>query len=543
MLALVASAADSNAAGVSAYVGFSQPVGIQDGDLVLVCIATPAASVTVAPPSADWILVAPQTDPTQSLGLVAYYTTALNLPSNIVFALSADAGTMATLRPTGVLVAYRGADDFEPVEVSASILTAASATHDVRGVSVAQNEETALLFIAGLDSGTYTPVTGFQLAARKQQTTCTLEAQHRSLQNAGPIAAFTETFSSAVVGASLLIVLTPSPGTLTYQDAYDRIFEMLPPGIDNILDFTPGTGDFWKIVWTIGAMFKTFQFDLLDILRAEVVPFLSRYKLPDWERVFGLLLSRAAQIGTIPQRQQQVVGAWRAAAGQAATLELVQATIGPLLGYNSTTLATIVESDPSALKLMHTYNPATTGDYAIADAGSADVLFYVSNDGGRISEAGVQLEVQFDTGDLDGVTLELYSPNGDVATWAKAWQRTPLRLFAKDDFAGSSMQGFWRLHVANASGAAITLYDGAQLRLDGMGRGKQTGGAIFTWGVLVDWAKIGESGTQADFTAALRAIKKLAQSHTIGGLFQSSEPWPGVEVGVNASIPGQAIPV
>lgn len=536
MISLVSYGTDSNAAGDSQFCGFVQPIGIEDGDLVIVCVAVADPSITIAPPSPEWTQIGAQTDVTQPIGLVAFWTTALNLPSNIVFEASAIAEV------SGVLMAYRGADAFAPVEVSGALLTASASTHNVAGLTAALHDEAAVLFLASGALGTYTPASGFQLAARKQQASSTLEAQHRPLPNAGPLAAFSETFSSPAAGASLLILLAPSPSQTTYADAYDRIFEMLPQGIDNVLDFTQGTGDFYKIVWVIGALFKTYQFDVLDIARNEVVPYLSRYMLPIWERVFGLASSRTAQLGTIPQRQQQVLGFWRAAAGQSATLDRIRATVGPLLGYNPTTTAEIVEADASNLKLQHSYMPQAPQDYTVTDGGSADVYFYVSGDGGRISNAGVQLEIQFDTGDLDGVTLSLFSPSSHTATWAKAWTRTPLRLFAATEFADSAMQGYWRLHIENASGSTITLYDGAQLRVAGMGRNKQSGGAIFTWGVLVDWAAIGESGTPADFAAALRAIKKLAQSHTIGSLLQSAEPWPGETVGEHAAIPGQCIP-
>src|SRR5581483_864577 len=145
-------------------------------------------------------------------------------------------------KASGACVVYRGVDPFQPIEAFAPQLTAGSATQNIGSVSTSLGGEEVVLLLAGAASGTYTPASGYIAATRKQQADSTIEIQHRQVVNPGIINAFTETFSSAVDGASLALVLSPSYGLRSYADAYQRLFEALPRGIDNVLDFST-TGD------------------------------------------------------------------------------------------------------------------------------------------------------------------------------------------------------------------------------------------------------------------------------------------------------------
>lgn len=531
MIALVAYGSDSNPAGGSAFVGLPQPIGIANGDLVLVAIALPAAGVAVTPPSADWTQIT-STDPAQALIMSVWYTTALNLPSNLVFALSASCNA------TGVCVAYRGTDSWTPVEAFVATLTAAATSHAVGGITAQQTGEEALLFIAGANSGTYTAAGGYIEVARKAQSGCTIEAQHQQLQNAGPLAGFIETFSTSAAGVSVVIVLAPSAGAQTFDDTYRRTFEALPKGIDNLLDFTQGVGDYYKYFWVIGSMLKL-GFDLVDLVAQEIVPFLSRYKLADWERFFGLVQTLTAIRGTIPQRQGQVLGAWRAAAAQSASFTTVAATHGPLLGYFPTTPVKIVEADASTLRLFHHYDFCAGSDHSIP-VGTTTLSVFV-NDGGAVSKMGAQLTLAFANADTSQYSFTLTAPDGTSKTWTTGSTSAPLWLTAPV-LSGAQINGIWTLAITNGSFLSNTLYSSQQLFVEGIAPRQQTGGAIFEWGVYADPTHIGENGTPADFTAARAAVKKLSLSHSVGNLLQSLVPYPNTDSGLHAAIPDECIP-
>lgn len=535
-IALVAYGADSNGgfSASSSFCGFVQPVGIQNGDIVIVAIALPAANVVVTPPDATWQELA-RTDPTRSFGLSVWWTTALNLPSDIVFALSSASIV------SGTLVAYRGSDPFQPIDAVAPLLTANASTVNVAGISTSQNAEELVLFIAEGGQGVFVPASGFIEATSQLRTATSMSAQHRAAQNAGAFSSFSEFHNgTTALGASVLIALAPSASTMTYDDVYQRLKEALPPGADNLLDFTPGQGDFYFYFWCIAAILKL-GYDLVDLVRLEIVPFLSRYKLPDWERIFALSQTPTSQLGTIPQRQGQVLGAWRAAAGLGSAISVVQATLAPLLGYLPSTIPQIIEANPAALKAAHSYGFAA--DVVIGNGTTGTTTIYVP-DGGKISNMGAQLALAFSTASLSPLSVTLTGPDGATATWSTGWSTSAIKLYARAAFAGRQIFGTWTLSVTNNTGSSVTLQQaGSTLFVEGIGRGQDTGGAIYWWGVYADPAHVGENGSPADFNAARTAIKKLAQSHTVGDLIQSLAPWPDVVSGVNAAIPDECIPV
>jgi hypothetical protein len=534
-LSFVAAVTDSNPAGASKFVGIPLPAGVQNGDCALVGITLPAASVTVTPPDSTWILLF-QTDTTQALGLAVFYLPmVLSPPTSWIFALS------SSINATGVLAIYRGADSFTPVDVTSAVLTSSSVTHNVAGLSASMLNEELVLFMGAGASGTYTPTSPFTFVARKQQTGATTELQRAPLQAAGAVAAFTETFSVGTTGAAVMIALVPNLGTLDYNAAYQRVFDGLPPGIDKLLDFSP-TGDFYNFFWVIGSMLKVYGFDLLDLARTEIIPFLARYKLPDWEGIFGLRGTRTAQTGTIPARQNNVLGAWRAAAGQGSSIPAVQGVLGPILGYFGTTAPKVLEADVPTLRLMHSYG--FNGDVLCGGGAVTTNINIIVDDGGIVSHMGAQLDLRFQSAPASVYGVKLAAPDGTSYTWTSSQVpsgQTGIYLYAPS-LVGSQIGGTWVLSITNNDGPDNRLLDGLCLFVEGIKRGQQTGGAIFDWGVYADPAHIGENGSTADFSSARQAIYKMAQSHTIGNLIQSLAPYPDTNSGLNAAIPDECCP-
>ena len=524
--------ADSNSAGAASFVGIPIPFGVQDGDLVIIGIALPAAGVTVTPPDASWTQIA-QTDPQQSLGIVGFWKYALNELANWVFALS------ASCQAAGCAIIYGNTDPYAPIEAQAVALTAASTTHNVPGIAAAQDQEEVVVLLAAGASGTYTPPGGFNFAVRKQQAGATLEVQRRSLQSAATIQGFTETFSTSTTGAALVLAVPSGFGQSSVDDARQRLLDGFPQGADELYDMTPGSGDYWKFFQAVGSLLKTFGHDLLDLLRLEIRPQSSRYKLPDWEEVFGLTSSRAAQTGTIPQRQAQLVGAFRAAAGQGSAIPTVKGILVPLFGYNPATPVQIVEASASGLRVLHQYGFAS--DITIPNGTSASVTFVVG-DGGKASQMGAQLELACSQTSVASHTFVLTAPDGHSFTWSGGtYSAVPLKLYAQS-LAGALIEGAWTLTITNNSGSSNTFYASSSLFVEGMARGQDTGGAIFHWGAYADPAHLGENGTQADLSSAFAAIKKVTFSHSVGRLLLSLWPWPHQQSGVHTAIPARCIP-
>jgi hypothetical protein len=490
VIAPVASGPDSNAAGASLFVGIPRPVGVADGDLVVAAIAVPAG-IQVTPPSSDWLEAAAQTDPARPIGLAVFWTTALNAPRNWVFSLSAAA------EAEGLVVVYRNPDPFHPIEVTAAATTAAAAAHAVAGISASLDGEELLVFLAADAAGSYTPAAGFVPFGARVQTSHTLEAHRRQLQTAGARPAFNVAFSGAADGVSLVLVIAPSYGTLSFDDARERLISAMPEGLDGLLDFTVG-GDFYRLFSAIGALMKIHVFDLVDLVRQEIVPYLSRYKLPKWEEAFALLPTRTAQFGTIPQRQAQVLGSWRAAAGQGSSIPVAQQILATLLGYNPTTPVQIIESDAGELYLEHSHG--ITADVALP-AGVTTSIPMVVDEGGKLSQAGVRLRLVLSTGALQQYTFTLRAPNGTSKTWDRGWDSTPLVLYGIEFADLALVPGIWTLDIFNGSGAPATLFAGPLLELDGIARNQDTGGAIFWWGVYADPLHLGENGVAPTSTA------------------------------------------
>lgn len=523
--------------GVSDYVSIPQPIGVQDGDLLLVGIMLPDSSIDVAAPDDGWTLVA-RTDKTRTGNVAVFWRFALNEPARWVFTLSSTVHPAGTYGLGGVLV-YGGADGFEPVEAFATATSPSGTAQNVPAITAAEADEEMVLFLGADNPGTFTPLAGYEAAvARAPGGVGTFEAHHRQLDAAGTQSATTVALSVTAKGACIALALRPSAGTLSVDDVRERLVAAFPRGVEDVYDLT-ASGDYYKLFQAVAALMKVYAFDLVDLLRREIIPHLSRYKLPSWERIFGLETTRIAKQGTIPQRQAQVLGAWRAAAGQGSSIPVVQAVLGPLLGYLPTTTVEVLEADRSALTAAHSYWPAA--DTAIPNGATTTIAIDVSLHGGKVAKAGAQLWLVFASAGLSSYTFTLTAPDGSSKTWAGSWASVPLKLYAPE-LADKAIQGIWRLSITNNSGADNTLYSGSTLFVEGVAPRQDTAGAVFHWGVYADPAHVGESGVAPNYDEAFRAIKRLTFSHCRGRLLLSKEPWPGTSSGAHAAIPGRCIP-
>jgi hypothetical protein len=528
--------------GVSNYVSIPQPIGVQDGDLLVVGISLTDSAIDVAAPDDEWTLVA-RTDETQTGSVAVFVKFAMNEPSRWVFPLSSTVHLSGTYGLGGVLV-YGGVDGFEPVEASASATTPHVVAQNVPAITASEAGEELVLFFGADNAGTLATLSGFnQVVARAPGGVGTFVAQRRRTE-AGTQAATTAALSVAAKGACVALALRPSAGTLSVDDVRERLVAALPRGVEDVYDLT-ASGDYFKYYQSIAGLLKTHAFDLVDLVRREILPHLSRYKLPSWERIFGLETTRVAHAGTIPQRQAQVIGAWRAAAGQGSSRAAVQAVIGPLFGYDTTTEVEIVECDRSALTLLHSYDWTGGVDTALntsAVNGGLTTFTMVVTDGGKVSVAGATLTLAFNDPETSNYDFALVAPDGTTKTWTGGASTSPLVLRGAE-FAGAAINGIWTLRITNHTLVANTLLSASTLFVEGMQRGQSTAGAAFEWGVYADPALLSESGTPANFAQARAMLRRLAFSHTLGCLIRSKAPWPDTESGLHSAIPSEAIPV
>ena len=544
MIALRTQGLDDNPAAASPFVAIPVPIGTRDGDLALVGLAIPGGT-TVTPPDDTWELVA-TTDKAATVYVAVYLHRCLNELDRWVFALS------GSVRAVGAAVVYAGVDPWTAVEAFARASSPSGVSHAVAAIATPEDGEELIAFLAADAVGTFTPATGWLSVQAKTQTGITGAAHRRQLTVAGAVAASVATLSLAAAGASIVVALRPGVGTLSLDEVRGRLIAGLPPGADRVYDLEEG-GDPYKLFGAIAATAKPYGFDLVDLARREATPERSRYKLPDWERLFGLDTSRIALLGTVPQRQAQVLAAWREAAGASSTLDEVRAIIGVLLGYADPTALVIVEADRSAIRSAHTYAFAA----AAIPAGGAYLQTVVVLDSGVVSRAGARLWVNITHPSVEDLKVEIDGPTGTLHTLAAFGALgsgavvTKQFSFFVPSCAGELVDGTWRLIVSDQGAAGGTVNVGGANRSDifveGIGRrtplslSEGLGSAVFHWGVVADPGLYGVAAP-ADFDAARAALQRIKQSHTVAVLIIASPLAPAGCWIPNISLPGAMIP-
>jgi subtilisin-like proprotein convertase family protein len=493
-------------------VGIPVPVGVQDGDTILVGIAASAGNV-VTPPDDEWQRVA-STDPSISPALTIFWRTALCEPARWVFALA----TPDTA--SGACAVYAGADPFDPVDVAALATNASAASTTIPPFSASLDGEDAVLWLAAGAEGTYTPPTGYLASVHRTQVPGpTLDLFHRSIGHSGQVAGGSAAFSTAATGAAVLVALRPSAATLTTDDVRGRIVAALPRGVERVYGLEPGE-DFYKFFGAIAEVLRLYGFTLAEILRAELSPATAVYKLVEWERVFGIASSRIALGGTIPQRQAQVVAAWRRAAGQGSTPAIARAILGPLLGYTDPAQLEVIECPRASLDAITEQDIAP---FATIPALGQLLETIAVPDQGAVSAGGVRLRLQIDHPHIEALTVGLSGPTGAKGQALCAWTKlgTGSGTAAGDIWlraasaAGKTVGGAWTVAIVNASGDAGTLQY-ATLQVEGIGRDGSAEGLaseIYRWAVRVDPALVGVTHP-GDIAAARAALQRLAPAHT-----------------------------
>lgn len=537
MIAFKTSGRDNTPAATSTdQVSIPKPSGVTDGDLLVVAIAVKnsGSANLVTPSDESWTKVI-QTDQSLNQTAAVFWKIAINEPIRWTFQL--DSSNPAS----GVVTVFANTDGFTPIETDQISFLLAGSSIDIPAISAALNDET-LLFFAAADFGTaaFATATNYRKVRDANQSAgVSLTAQYRQLTSAGANPSQALTFTGGPSDAACVaLIISPSFGSHTAKDVFDLLIRALPRGVEAVYDLAAG-GDYYKYFMSWALVLKTFGFDFVDLCRSEIVPYLSRYKLPDWEVIFGLTQTRIARNGTVPQRQAQILGAWRAAAGQGSSISAIRAAMVPVFGYLNSTVPEVIETSRAGLTTLHTYSFGQHTQAAAVNATYGKTI----PDSGLVSKAGprVLLNINSGSGVFEVILIAPSNnakifPNVDVADGFLAQQM----LFAPE-LAGESLYGKWQITIQNLTGGSLTIEP--SLIVEGIGPVIDTGGAIFHWGVYADPAHLGESGTPADLDAARALIKKFTFEHCIGGLIQSKTPYPDSTSGANSAIPNESIPV
>lgn len=292
------------------------------------------------------------------------------------------------------------------------------------------------------------------------------------------------------------------------------LLQLWPPG--RLYDWSTPTSHVSRYLDALADSVKTFGYDVVDRLRRELNPRTAVEKLPDWEDALGLGGSYTARNGTIPQRQAAVVGKLREFG--ALTLANARAILGPLLGYADASKLLLLETSRAKMRAAHTYTDGKS--YPSANGISASVNV---SDGGTVSRAGAQLDVQFATVPASPFVVSLHSPTQRFRQWTSAELgpfSTKYHLCAPE-FAGDVCGGTWSVSVLALSfNTTVPALSSWSIFVEGVGH-SGLGGDLVCWGAYVDPTLAGRGGAPADLDAARAAISRVKHAHTQGGVVTS----------------------
>lgn len=203
----------------------------------------------------------------------------------------------------------------------------------------------------------------------------------------------------------------------------------------------------------------------------------------------------------------------------------IRAIVAPLLGCTPAQL-TVVETPRAGLTTAHTYSDPA--GFSIT-GGSSDPRTLDVRDDGLVSEGGALLTVtNLVVSDPTDAWLIITGPDSTSKTVAVD-DAPSLVLFLRE-FIDKQVMGAWTVEPYSAAGDMTA--DSIALFVEGIGRdsagGDGLGAGIFYWNVLVDPADT----TVPDYAAADRAIARVGQAHTDGGLVfvqTDGDPWATVE--------------
>jgi hypothetical protein len=149
----------------------------------------------------------------------------------------------------------------------------------------------------------------------------------------------------------------------------------------------------------------------------------------------------------------------------------------------------------------------------------------------RVSPAGATLYFTISTTRLDGLTVTISGPGGNVGQRVPGFFDTEQTIVVNQaykvnfpEFAGKAIRGTWRVEFFNSALVNVTISAWA-LFVEGLGmnytgtppapNGQGLGAALFQFVAVADPAKL---GTGYDVDGAARALTRWKPAHTQGGI-------------------------
>jgi hypothetical protein len=204
----------------------------------------------------------------------------------------------------------------------------------------------------------------------------------------------------------------PPPG-LSSDQVLDLIIQLLPVGAARMYGLRRRAGDPYNFYAAVADSLKTFWYDAIAVLRQEINPATTGYKLGEWEAALGLSQTPIALGGNTTLRRLQIVSRLREQG--AFTVANIQAILGPLLGYADPSQLKIIEANRGALTTAHTYSPWPSG-VVIASGTAASTTVWVADDG-SVSDGGVLLSFTVLCNSPELVSVTLTNPDGKIGSY------------------------------------------------------------------------------------------------------------------------------
>ena len=292
----------------------------------------------------------------------------------------------------------------------------------------------------------------------------------------------------------------------------EAIIAAFPPGASERIDWDDSPGHH---VEAIANVLQDKAVDPVEQLILDACPLTcSSARLRDWERALGLSGSKTALFGGLAARRRAVVSRLREYGPP--TIPMIQSVLAPLFDYADPADVVVLECDRPTLRAAHTY----TGVLTSASTAISCIYTFRVFDDGRLSAAGVQLDITLTHGDLSKLSAYVVAPSGENATVSNfgrgAASGDTVRV-CLPDMSAASVMGEWTVEISASSGAGTV--DAVEAFVEGAGR-DSTGrpglsAAQYEFGVVYESDK---GGGGFDIAAARAAIQRISYATRVGAL-------------------------
>ena len=292
----------------------------------------------------------------------------------------------------------------------------------------------------------------------------------------------------------------------------EAIIGAFPPGVIDRVDWDDSPG---QHIEAVANVLQDKAVDPVEQLILDACPLTcGSARLRDWERALGLAGSKTALFGTLESRRRAVISRLREYGPP--TIPMIQGVLAPLFDYSDPADVVVLECDRPTLRTAHTY----TGVLTSASTSMSCVYTWRVFDDGRLSTAGVQLDITLTHGDISKLSAYVVAPSGENATVSGfgrgAASGDTIRV-CLPRMTAASVMGEWTVEISALSGAGTV--DAVEAFVEGAGRDSSgrpgLSAAKYELGVVYEADK---GGGGFDIAAARAAIARITYATRIGAL-------------------------